>query len=80
MRFPLAFFLCLSTPSDALRRWRFAASFPGTIDPQLPEQMNNPYDELADLERIFDTKHTVGLVNRVVFESEASAEEKRKKK
>ena len=46
--------LILST--TLARRWRFATGFPGKVEPNLPGPVHKPFDDLADLERVFDTK------------------------
>lgn len=80
MRYSLAAFLIVLSPSTEARRWRFAIPFPGSIEQQIPESNHKPFDGLADLEQVFDTKQTASIKHKVVFEETDVMADKKKKK
>ena len=69
--------LLMLSPVGA-RRWRFATPFPGKVEPSMPESLHKPYDDLADLERVFDTKETSDVKKKVSIE-EGKEDEKKKR-
>ena len=61
-------------------RWRFATPFPGKVEQSMPESLHKPYDDLADLERVFDTKETSDVKKKVSIKEEDIIKEDEKKK
>jgi hypothetical protein len=78
MRYLLTAFLIFLSPSTEARRWRFAIPFPGSIEQQSPESNHKPFDGKADLEKVFDTKQTASMRNKVVFEETDAMADKKK--
>jgi hypothetical protein len=50
------------------------------VEPSKPGSDHKPYDDLADLERVFDTKETSNTKKGIFFEAKKDDDEKKKNK